>query len=335
MEKSLITGITGQDGYYLSKYLLEKGEEVIGLKRRTATDTTQNLLEILHHPKFTLIEGDVNDMVCVYDIINKYRPTHIYNLAAQSHVGTSFKQPFYTIQTDLMGPLNFLESIRRLSDDDYNPRFYQASTSEMFGQNFDGEGKDKHQGINTRFSPQSPYGVAKQAAHELVRIYRQAYGVFACSGILHNHESPNRGELFLTRKVTKYVAKLYNAKRANIKIPPLELGNLDSYRDWSFAGDMVRAMRLMLEQETPQDFVVSSDEAHSVREFVKLAFEYIGENYEDHVIINPEFFRPSEVDYLCGKSDEIRALGWKPEVNFKQLVSIMVGADIARISTVH
>lgn len=203
-------------------------------------------------------------------------------------------------------------------------------TSETFGKNYDlVEGK-KQQGINTEFAPQSPYGVAKLAAFHLTRIYREAYGIFACSGILHNHESEYRGELFLTRKVTKYVAELYHAKEAGRSIPKLQLGNLDAYRDWSYAGDMVRAMHLILSQPEPADYVVSSDECHSVREFVELAFKCIGENYLDHIEINPKFFRPAEVDYLCGDSKEIRELGWQPEIDFKQLVTIMVEADIAR-----
>lgn len=327
--KVFITGITGQDGSYLAEYMLADGYEVVGLKRRTATENIENIKVCTGDPRFKLVEGDLTDPACIFSLLEKERPDVIFNLGAQSHVATSFKQPYYTMDVNYLGVLNILEAVRTIPN--YNPKIYQASTSEMFGYNYKERDGIKYQDITTEFRPQSPYGVAKLAAHELMRIYRNSYDMQTYCGILFNHESPRRGELFLTRKVTKYVARLHMANQIGISIENLQLGNLDAYRDWSHAKDMVRAMTIIV-QGQPGDYVVSSDETHSVRDFVDCAFKYIGEDYRRYVEINPEFFRPSEVDHLCGRSTEIRELGWKPQFTFTQLVEEMVKADIEKLA---
>lgn len=351
--KAIILGTNGQDGSYLSEILLEKGYIVIGVSRRSSTDTTSRIKHLLEHPRFSYIEGDVTDPSCVNRIIEKYDPQEIYNLAAQSHVSTSFEQPKLTWDVVAGGCLNILEGIRA-----YNKKikFYQASSSEMFGKNFTSHGATKWQDENTPFMPQSPYAIAKLAAHHLVRNYRESYGIFGCSGILMNHECPRRGEQFVTRKITKWIGqykKFLNKCILNyggttpcpsfivnphhdpitigsLKFPKLRLGNIYAYRDWGHAKDYCNAMYLMLQQDKPDDFVISTGEAHSVEQFLEKAFSYAGlNNYKDYIVIDQSLFRPSEVDYLRGDCSKAkRVLGWKPEYDFNMLVKEMVDYDI-------
>lgn len=345
MKIALITGITGMDGSHLADFLLAKDYKVVGIKRRTSTNNTSRIAHLLDNENFTLLEGDVSDPVSITNIIVKYKPDEIYHLAAQSHVHTSFEQPAYTFQTNANSILYILEAVRQ-----YSPatKVYFAATSEMFGKNYTLRGTEKVQDLSTAFVPQSPYGIAKLAGYHLTRLYREAYGIFACSGILFNHEGPRRGENFVTRKITKYVANLFcNSKRyyeygqvKPIIQPPnpnnyqkLKLGNLDAFRDWSYAPDMVHGMWLMLQQPTADDYILCSGETHSVREFVAATFAYIGiENWEDYVEIDPGLYRPAEVDYLRGDASKAHdALNWQPTAQFEDLVGIMVDADIEEL----
>jgi len=326
-KSALITGANGQDGSYLAELLLEKGYRTFGLIRRSSTVTTERIAHLIGRPDFELIAGDVIDATGLLRIIKRIQPDEVYNLAAQSNVGTSFDTPAATFEVNALGTLNILEAIRAESP---GSRFYQASTSELFGNS------PPPQNENTPMIPRSPYAVAKLAAHSLVRLYREAYGLFACAGILHNHESERRGEEFVTRKITRYVARLAVAMENNAGTPPrdwpkLILGNLDAKRDWSFAGDVVRGMWLMLQQDQPGDFVLASGESHSVREFLEQAFKPLGLDYRDFVRIDPKFFRPAEVDYLWGDATKAReVLGWSPRVSFEELVTRMVESDVAR-----
>jgi GDPmannose 4,6-dehydratase len=338
MEKTaLIFGITGQDGSYLAELLLDKGYRVFGVARRVSVDTTQRISHIL--PKINMIEGDITDQFCVSNIIAQVQPDEIYNLAAQSHVGTSFRQPSLTWEITAGGCLNILESIRSL-DLCNKVRFYQASSSEMFGRNFDTRTyplKDgetqleplKYQDENTRFQPQSPYAIAKLAAHYLVDNYRTSYGLYACSGILFNHESERRGDQFVTRKITKWIGEWYNAENKD-EIPPLALGNLEARRDWGHAQDYVEAMWLMLQQDDPDDYVVATYSTHSVRDFLDAAFKCVGvDDWNGLVVQDPKFYRPAEVEYLLGKpTNAERQLGWRPKIPFEELVKRMVENDI-------
>ena len=324
---AIVTGATGQDGSYLSELLLDKGYTVVALRRRSSSEKgLERIQHLLNNDNFKLVEADITDSGCVNNLIQEYRPHEVYNLAAQSHVGTSFKQPSYTSQVNLQGPINFLEAIRLLSP---STKFYQASTSEMFGKNFEQMGSTKYQTETTAFVPQSPYAVAKLAAHEMVRIYRDSYGLFACCGILFNHESERRGENFVTRKITKWIGE-FVASGKDEDFPTLRLGNLDAHRDWGHAQDYVEAMYLMLQQEEPEDYVIATSETHSVREFLTEAFNEIGiSNFEPYVVIDPEFYRPCEVDWLLGHTGKARQqLDWRPKVSFQQLVQRMVRSDI-------
>ena len=354
--KALIFGITGQDGSYLAELLLSKGYEVVGVTRRTSTPNTLNINHILQN--VVLVEGDVTDGFNVSKIIEEHKPDEIYNLAAQSHVGTSFKQPNLTWDITAGGVLNILEAIR-YSERRFEMRFYQASSSEMFGKNFstvNGRFKEiKFQDENTPFVPQSPYAIAKLAAHHLVRNYREGYGIHGSCGILFNHESERRGEKFVTRKITKWIGEfirwqeeqrgvfdegqLGGRDEENIiyagalnpdGFPKLRLGNLDAKRDWGHAEDYVRGMWGMLQHETPNDYVVATGETHSVREFLDIAFKHIGiDDWDNFVVIDPEFYRPAEVDYLLGiPAKAKRVLGWEPEISFKQLAERMVDSDV-------
>ena len=351
---AIVTGATGQDGSYLSELLLDKGYTVVGLRRRSSSEKGLERIEhLLNNDNFKLVEADITDSGCVNNLIRDYLPHEVYNLAAQSHVGTSFKQPSYTSQVNLQGPINFLEAIRLLSP---STKFYQASTSEMFGKNYDQMGDTKYQQETTTFVPQSPYAVAKLAAHEMVRIYRDSYGLFACCGILFNHESERRGENFVTRKITKWIGEFHNWKNQHsdkefrtgdpdnivektsgftledslVQFPKLRLGNLDAHRDWGHAQDYVEAMYLMLQQDEPEDYVIATSETHSVREFLTEAFNEIGiSNFEPYVVIDPEFYRPCEVEWLLGHTGKARQqLGWRPKVSFQDLVQRMVRSDI-------
>ena len=328
MNIAVVFGVTGQDGSYLTDLLLSKGYRVIGVARRSSVDTTERLNQNIKNTNFTLIEGDITDGFCVSDIINKYEPNEVYNLAAQSHVGTSFKQPTLTWDVTGGGCLNILEAIRvspRVDD----IKFYQASSSEMFGKNFTITDEGKYQDEDTAFMPQSPYAIAKLAAHHLVRNYRDSYGIHASSGILFNHESERRGENFVTRKITKWIGR-FVASGKNEDFPKLGLGNLQARRDWGHAKDYVRGMWLMLQQEEPDDYVIATGETHSVEEFLEYAFEHAGlGDWNQYVYIDPEFFRPAEVDYLLGNPTKAaEKLGWRPRIKFEELAQRMVEADI-------
>ena len=337
MKTALITGITGQDGSYLAEFLLEKNYRVHGLIRRNSTsDGTDRINHLLKLPSITLHYGDMTDFACLAALVKEVQPDEIYNLAAQSHVKVSFSNALYTADANGLGTLRILEAIKLLGLEK-TTRFYQAATSEMFG-----EVQSIPQREDTPFYPRSPYGVAKLYAHWITKNYREAYGMFACSGILFNHESPRRGETFVTRKITKTLAEIRNGKR----ILPLELGNLDAKRDWGHAKDYVEAMWLMLQQEEPEDFVIATGQQHTVREFVDAAFDYMGYSIEwvgeglkevakDYgtgevlVKINPEFYRPSEVDSLVGDCTKAKeTLGWKHNYSFTQLVEEMCKYDL-------
>lgn len=339
---ALITGITGQDGSYLAEFLLEKGYTVIGVYRRSSTNTHSNIEHLKEHPAFKLVCGDITDYSSMFNIINLYHPDEVYNLAAQSHVAVSFDQPLYTWQVTAGGVLNILDILHKLQTEEYQPRFYQASSSEMFGDQYNtiewNDRSDEHyQDEDTPMNPRSPYGIAKLAAHHSVKVYKDSYGMFACSGILFNHESERRGENFVTRKITKYVAELAHHRNSKYSLDPdylenfpkLHLGNLDATRDWGHAKDYVRAMWLMLQQEKPDDYVVATGKAYSIREFLDLAFGSIGiQDWEKFVEVDQKFYRPCEVPYLCGKSDKVfQKLGWEPNISFSDLVCDMVTSD--------
>jgi len=328
---ALITGVTGQDGSYLAELLLEKGYRVVGLHRRTSTGDFSRVSEILDHSSFSLEEFDLTDPANVFRLIDKYQPDEFYNLAAQSHVQTSFKQPTTSIEINTVGVVNILEAIRSTS---MHTKFYQASTSEMFGRNHtvDKITGNKYQDENTELLPQSPYGVSKLASHRMIQIYRDAYGIFCCSGILFNHESPRRGENFVTRKITKYISNLINNKIKD----PLKLGNLNAYRDWGHAKDYVEAMYMMLQLDSPDDFVICTGRTCSVLDFVKAAFERVDLDYKNHIKIDPSLYRPAEVDYLLGSNQKAyKILGWKPKINFEELVADMVDHDINKSNIIH
>jgi GDPmannose 4,6-dehydratase len=318
-----ITGITGQDGSYLADSLLHSGYNVVGLYRRSSNNNFQRIKHLLKHPKLIMEEFDITDPADCVNIITKYRPQHFYNLAAQSHVATSFKQPTTTFEINAVGVINILENIRKFSS---TTRFYQASTSEMFGCNYllDDDG-GKYQNETTPFLPQSPYAVSKLSSHRMVQIYREAYNIYATSGILFNHESPRRGENFVTRKITKYIGRLVNKKTDQ----KLKLGNIKAVRDWGHAKDYVEAMKLMLSNGVPDDFVISTGQSHTVEEFLEKAFKFLNLNYLDYIEIDPELYRPAEVEFLKGDSTKaLKVLGWKPKISFNQLVEDMVVSDI-------
>ena len=356
-KRAIVTGITGQDGSYLAELLLDKGYNVVGLKRRTSTENHERIREIIDNPRFSLEEVEIADTGSVYSAVERHQPDEVYNLAAQSHVKTSFDQPHYTIETNTVGVVNFLEAIRRFKPD---AKFYQASTSEMFGKNYDTKfctddkknPQEKFQDENTAFEPQSPYAAAKLASHHMVRIYRDGYGLHASCGILFNHESERRGEKFVTRKITKGIAgfkswaeaqgldtesrhfefdKDYIHSRRS-SYPKLRLGNIEAFRDWGHAEDYVNAMWLMLQQEKPDDYVIATGETYSVHDFMVHAFEYINipkEEIANFFMIDPEFYRPAEVEFLKGEPTKAETiLGWERKVSFEQLVHRMLESDI-------
>jgi GDPmannose 4,6-dehydratase len=319
MKTALITGITGQDGSYLAELLLEQGYRVIGMTRRSSTDVHERIEHLVD--RIEIVSGDVLDQSSVTNIIADFEPDEVYNLAAQSFVPASWTQPVLTGEFTALGVTRVLEAIRAV-----NPkiRFYQASSSEMFGKVLESP-QDEH----TPFYPRSPYGVAKVYGHWITINYRESYDLFAVSGILFNHESPRRPKEFVTRKITDGVAriKLGLSKK-------LALGNLDAKRDWGYAGDYVRAMWMMLQQDQPEDYVVATGRMHSVRDFVRLAFQTVDLEYEDYVVQEERFRRPAEVDMLLGNAVKARTqLGWEPQVSFEQLVELMVRADLARLQT--
>jgi GDPmannose 4,6-dehydratase len=312
---ALITGVTGQDGSYLAELLLAKGYQVFGMVRRASTE---NFARIEHlRDRIELVQADLLDQLSLIEVLKRTRPDEVYNLAAQSFVPTSWQQPVLTAEFDAVGVTRVLEAIRLV---DRRIRYYQASSSEMFG-----KVREVPQTELTPFHPRSPYGVAKVYGHYITVNYRESYGLFACSGILFNHESPRRGKEFVTRKITDGVARI---KQGLAK--ELCLGNLDAHRDWGFAGDYVQAMWLMLQQPEPGDYVVATGEAHSVQEFVELAFTHAELNWRDYVRLDPALKRPAEVDHLIGDPTKARTqLGWRPNVSFPQLVRMMVDADMA------
>ena len=318
--KALITGITGQDGYYLANLLIEKNYEVHGLIRRSSTFNTDRIDELISEHsadgKLSLYYSDLLDSSSLNNLINTILPDEIYNLAAQSHVAVSFKNPLYTTQTSTVGPLTILEAVK---NSDKQIKYYQASSSEMFG------GIDSNSlNEESKFVPKSPYAAGKLFAHEMTKIYRDSYNIFAVNGILFNHESPLRGETFVTRKISKAVGRISQGIQSK-----LTLGNLEAFRDWGFAGDYVNGMYLMMQHEKPDDWVLSSDETHTVKEFVKIAFECVNLNWEDYVVTSKKYERPNEVEHLLGDSTKARTkLNWAPEVSFKELVEMMVAADI-------
>ena len=314
MPTALITGITGQDGSYLAELLLEKGYRVVGMVRRSSTINFDRIKHIQN--AITLAQGDLLDQMSIVDILKEYEPSEVYNLAAQSFVPTSFKQPVLTGEFTALGVTRMLEAIRLVNP---KTRFYQASSSEMFG-----KVQEVPQTERTPLYPRSPYGVAKVYGHWITINYRESYHLHASSGILFNHESPRRGLEFVTHKVTHGVA-LIKLGRAS----ELRLGNLEARRDWGFAGDYVKAMWLMLQQDHPDDYVVSTGETHAVRELCEVAFQHVGLDYRSHVVQDERYFRPAEVDLLVGNAEKAgRVLGWEPQVNFRQLVQMMVDADL-------
>ena len=318
MRTALITGVTGQDGSYLAEFLLEQGYRVVGMVRRTSTINFSRLEHI--QSKIEIAQGDLLDQMSVIGILNEYRPDEVYNLAAQSFVPTSFTQPVLTGEFTALGVTRMLEAIRIV---DPRIRFYQASSSEMFGKVVEVPQRE-----STPFYPRSPYGVAKVYGHWITVNYRESYDIFGCSGILFNHESPRRGLEFVTHKITHGAARI-KLGLAN----ELRLGNLDSRRDWGYAGDYVRAMWLMLQQDNPDDYVVATGETHSVREFVEEAFGCLGLDWREYVVQDAKFYRPAEVDLLVGDAGKAkRELGWEPEVDFKGLVKLMVDADVQALA---
>jgi GDPmannose 4,6-dehydratase len=319
MRRALITGITGQDGAYLSKLLLDSGYAVHGIDRRTSTPTTERLHYLNVADRVTLLDGDVTDQGSLVRAMEIAEPDEVYNLAAQSFVGSSWRQPVLTAEVNAVGAVNVLEAIRLV-----NPkiRFYQASTSEMFGL-----ATEPVQAETSLFHPRSPYAVAKLFAHWTTINYRESYGMFACAGILFNHESPLRGIEFVTRKITDGVARIKHGLAKELR-----MGNLEAKRDWGFSGDYVRAMRLMLQAERPREYVVATGRITSVQEFCQIAFSSAGLEWRDYVKVDPQFVRSAEVPALCGNAARVKAdLGWEPTTSLEELVAMMLEADLRRV----
>jgi len=311
---ALITGINGQDGSYLAELLLSKGYRVTGIVRRSSTETQQRIEHI--RSKIEIYQADLLDQSSLAKVLADVQPNEVYNLAAMSFVPTSWQQPVLTAEFTAVGVTRMLEALRQSCP---TAKFYQASSSEMYGKVL-----EVPQSENTPFYPRSPYGVAKAYGHYITVNYRESYSLFACSGILFNHESPRRGLEFVTRKITDAVAKIKLGLQSELR-----LGNLDARRDWGFAGDYVRAMWLMLQQDTADDFVIGTGETHTVREFVEIAFNHVGLDHQKYVVVDPKFYRPAEVDLLLGNPTKaMKTLGWKPDVSFNQLVTMMVDADL-------
>ncbi len=314
---ALVTGITGQDGSYLAEFLLSMDYRVIGMVRRTSTINFDRIKHI--QDQVEIVQGDLLDQSSLMDVMREYQPVEVYNLAAQSFVPTSFTQPVLTGEFTALGVTRILEAVRHIKPD---ARFYQASSSEMFGKVMEVPQRE-----TTPFYPRSPYGVAKVYGHWITVNYRESYNLFACSGILFNHESPRRGLEFVTHKVTHAVARIKLGLQKEVR-----LGNLEARRDWGFAGDYVRGMWLMLQQDKPDDYVLATGETHQIRELCEVAFQHVGLTWQDHVVIDQKFYRPAEVDLLVGDPSKAgRELGWEPKVSFKELVHMMVDADIKEI----
>jgi GDPmannose 4,6-dehydratase len=315
---ALITGVTGQDGSYLAEWLLDRGYRVCGMVRRASTENFQRIEHL--RDRIELYQADLLDPTSLTGLLARTRPDEVYNLAAMSFVPTSWDQPVLTAEFTAVGVTRLLDALRQVCP---QARFYQASSSEMFG-----KVQETPQRETTPFHPRSPYGVAKVYGHYLTVNYRESYGLFACSGILFNHESPRRGLEFVTRKITHGVARIKQGMASELR-----LGNLEARRDWGFAGDYVKAMWLMLQQEKPDDYVVGTGETHRVEDFVRIAFGHAGLDWRRHVVVDPQFYRPAEVDLLLADPSKARtALGWRPEMTFEKLVTTMVDADIAALS---
>jgi GDPmannose 4,6-dehydratase len=314
---ALITGITGQDGSYLAELLLEKGYRVSGMVRRASTENFQRVEHL--RDRITLLQGDLLDQTSIASVLDQVRPDEVYNLAAMSFVPTSWQKPVLTAEFTAVGVTRVLDALRQTCP---RARFYQASSSEMFG-----KVRETPQKETTPFYPRSPYGVAKVYGHYITLNYRESYGLYACSGILFNHESPRRGLEFVTRKITHCVARIKLGLASELR-----LGNLQAKRDWGFAGDYVRAMWLMLQQPEADDYVIGTGTTHSVEEFVKIAFDHVGLPWQRHVVVDPQFYRPAEVDLLLADPSKARSrLSWAPQVSFEQLVTMMVDADLALV----
>ena len=316
--KALITGITGQDGSYLSELLISKGYEVHGTIRRSSSINTDRINHLIstYPDNLYLHYSDLLDPSSLSSLVNKIKPDEIYNLAAQSHVKVSFDNPIFTTQVGTLGSISLLEAIRSSGRE---IKFYQASSSEMYG------GEDPVVlNEDTVFSPKSPYAASKQFAHEISKIYRESYGIFASNGILFNHESPRRGETFVTRKISKAVGRIFHGIQEKVT-----LGNLDASRDWGFAGDYVEAMWMMLQFENPEDWVIATGKTYTVKDFAKLAFECVNLNYQDYVVTSEKYFRPNEVHHLLGEPTKAKTkLGWEPKTDFESLVTMMVNHDV-------
>ncbi len=318
MKSAIITGITGQDGSYLAELLLDKGYKVYGLKRRTSGLHYGNSKHLVGEIEF--LSADMTDLPSLISAVSKAKPDEVYNLAAQSFVQAAWEQPILTSEVDGIGVTNMLEAIRTVKPD---TRFYQASTSEMFG-----KVQEMPQRETTPFYPRSPYACAKLYGHWITINYRESYDMYACSGILFNHESPRRGLEFVTRKVTHAAARIKLGLQKDVS-----LGNLEAKRDWGFAGDYVRAMWMMLNQDTPDDYVIATGETHTIREMCEVAFSALDLKYEDYVKVDPRFFRPAEVEVLLGCPDKARKqLGWEPKITFRQLIEMMVESDLELVS---
>ena len=318
--KAFITGITGQDGFYLAQHLLKSDYEVHGTIRRSSSFNTTRIDELIskysENGQLKLYYSDLLDSSSLNNLVNGIEPDEIYNLAAQSHVAVSFKNPLYTTQTSTVGPLTLLEAVK---NSEKEIKYYQASSSEMFG-GIDSEVLSEQ----SQFNPKSPYAVGKVFAHEMTKVYRESYGLFCVNGILFNHESPLRGETFVTRKITRAVGRIFHKTQKN-----LTLGNMEAKRDWGFAGDYVKGMKLMLSHDTPDDWVLAMGETHTVKEFVELAFGEVGLDWKDYVLTSEKYHRPNEVNHLLGDPTKARnKLNWKPEVDFKRLVQLMVESDL-------
>tara|TARA_R100000995_G_scaffold44652_1_gene21008 strand:+ start:14570 stop:15541 length:972 start_codon:yes stop_codon:yes gene_type:complete len=320
MKTAFITGITGQDGSYLAELLVSKGYNVIGMKRRTSLITTDRINHLMENENFHMVYGNMNDSGCLHRLLIEHKPDEVYNLAAQSHVRVSFETPEETTEFIVMGTLRLLEAIRNVCP---NTRFYQASSSEMYGTNPKMPLDEK-----STLMPASPYACAKVYGHHLVQNYRDSYGMFVCSGILFNHESPRRGETFVTRKITMAAAKIKLGLQKELR-----LGNLDAKRDWGYAGDYVEAMWLMLQQDSPDDYVIATGRTHTVRDFLKCVFDHAGlGDYNNYVKIDPRYLRPSEVPCLLGNAEKAKAnLDWQPKVNMEELAALMYEADLKLI----
>src|SRR4029077_10350647 len=317
VKTALITGVTGQDGSYLAEYLLEKGYRVYGMVRRSSTENFQRIEHL--RDRLLLLQGDLLDQTSIASVLDQVRPDEVYNLAAMSFVPTSWQKPVLTAEFTAVGVTRVLDALRQTCP---RARLYQASSSEMFG-----KVRETPQSETTPFHPRSPYGVAKVYGHFITVNYRESYNLFACSGILFNHESPRRGLEFVTRKISHGVARIKVGLAKELR-----LGNLQAKRDWGFAGDYVRAMWLMLQQEQPDDYVVGTGETHSVEEFVSIAFDHVGLDWRKHVVVDPQFYRPAEVDLLLANLSKAKmSLGWEPRVSFEQLIRMMVDADVASV----